>query len=78
MSLFCGAEGDYVGFKGKVSKGSGFAGGAFIGGGIPLAGQLSLSMDFGPMYVSLSETEFSESVSGIDYVMNMGIYWRFK
>ena len=61
-----------------MSKGSGFAGGAFIGGGIPLGKQLSLSMDFGPMYMSISESEFSESVSGIDYIVNMGIYWHFK
>ena len=78
LSFFCGVEGDYIGFKGKVSKGSGFAGGVFIGGEIPIIKQLSLSMDFGPMYMKLSETEFSESVSGMDYIVNMGIYWRFK
>ena len=78
LSLFCGAEGDYIGFKGKVSKGSGFAGGAFIGGDVSLAGQLHLSMDFGPMYISLNDSKFSESVSGIGYIINMGIYWHFK
>ena len=78
LSLFCGAEGDYIGFKGKVSKGSGFAGGAFIGGDISLAGQLSLSMDFGPVYVSLSDSKFSESASGMDYILNTGVYWHFK
>lgn len=78
LSLFCGAEGDYIGFKGKVSKGSGFAGGAFIGGDISLARQLNLSIDFGPMYISLNDSEFSETLSGMDYITSMGIYWHFK
>lgn len=77
ISLFCGAEGDYIGFKGKVSKGSGFASGAFVGGGVLLAKQLSLSMDFGPMYMSLGDSKYSESASGVDYIINMGIYWHF-
>ncbi len=78
LSIFCGAEADYIGFRGKVSKGSGFAGGAFLGGDVYFAGQLSLSIDFGPMYISLSDTKFSESASGIGYIMNMGIYRHFK
>lgn len=78
LSLFCGLEGDYIGFKGETSEGSGFAGGAFIGGDISLSGPLRLSMDFGPMYISLNDNEFSESVSGIGYIINMGIYWHFK
>ena len=77
LNLFCGAEGDYINFKGKVSKGSGFAGGAFIGGSVPLARQLNLSMDFGPMYVNLKDKKFSETGSGIDYIVNMGVYWHF-
>jgi len=78
FSLFCGAEADYIGFKGKVSEGSGFAGGAFVGGDIPFTEHLSLSMDFGPMYMDLSDKEFSESSSGVDYIVNMGIYWLFN
>ncbi len=78
LSLFCGAEADYMRFKGEVSKGSGFAGGAFIGGETELARQLSLSMDFGPMYISLRDDEFSQSSSAIEYVLNMGIYWHFE
>ena len=78
LSLFCGAEADYMRFKGEVSKGSGFAGGAFIGGETELVKQLILSMDFGPMYISLSDDEFSQSSSAIEYVLNMGIYWHFE
>ena len=78
LSLFCGAEGDYIRFKGEVSKGYGFAGGAFLGGEIFFAEKLSLSMDFGPMFMKLNDSEYSESVSGTDYIINMGVYWYFK
>ena len=53
--FFFGIEADYITFKGKESKGSGFAGGAFIGGEIFLTKQIGLLMDFGPMYVNLKE-----------------------
>lgn len=76
--LFYGIEGDYITFKGKVSKSTGFAGGAFIGGEIFLTKQIGLLMDFGPMYIKLADNTFSESASGIEYVLNMGIYWHFK
>lgn len=76
--LFYGIEADYITFKGKESKGLGFAGEAFIGGEIFLTKQIGLAMDFGPMYISLNDNKFSESVSGLEYVLNMGIYWHFK
>jgi len=77
VNLFWGLEADYISFKGNESKGSGFAGGVFAGGEIALAEQLSLSMDFGPMYINLSENDYSQSVSGLEYIVNMGIYWYF-
>jgi len=76
--LFFGIEADYLTFKGKVSKSTGYAGGAFVGGEIFLTKQIGLLMDFGPMYLSLSDKDFSESASNLEYVMNMGIYWHFK
>lgn len=76
--LFFGIEADYLTFKGKVSKSTGYAGGAFVGGEIFLAKQIGLLMDFGPMYISLSDKDFSESASNLEYVMNMGIYWHFN
>lgn len=77
LSLFCGVEGNYIWFKGKVSKGSGFAVGVFIGGEIAISKQLGISMDFGPMYMSISDNTYSESSSGVDYIVNVGIYWHF-
>ena len=76
--LFFGIEADYLTFKGKVSKSTGYAGGAFVGGEIFLTKQIGLLLDFGPMYISLKDDKFSESASNIEYVMNMGIYWHFK
>lgn len=78
LSLFFGAEADYIGFKGKVSKGAGFAGGVFAGGDIYLTRQISLAMDFGPMYIGLRDGSSGLSVGGIDYVLNLGVYWHFK
>ena len=76
--LFYGIEADYITFKGKVSKGTGLAGGAFVGGEIFLTKQIGLLMDFGPVYVNLKENDYSQSDSGMDYMVNMGIYWHFR
>lgn len=76
--LFLGIEADYITFNGKESKGSGFAGGAFVGGEIFLTKQIGLLMDFGPMYINLAENTYSQSDSGVDFVVNMGIYWHFR
>lgn len=76
--LFGGLEADYLTFKGEVSESTGFAGGAFIGAEIFLTKQIGLLMDFGPMYINLKDNSFSESVSSLEYVMNIGIYWHFK
>jgi len=76
--LFLGIEADYITFKGKASKGAGYAGGAFLGGEIFLTKHIGLIMDFGPMYINLKENEYSQSDSGIDYMVNLGIYWHFR
>ncbi len=78
IKLFWGLEADYISFKGDESAGSGFAFGGFTGGEIPLTPNIKLSMDIGPMYISLSENDYSQSVSGLEYFLNMGIYWHFK
>ena len=76
--LFWGLEADYITFKGEVSKGAGFAGGAFVGGEIFLTRQIGMLMDFGPMYINLNDTDFSESASNLEYVLNLGVYWHFR
>jgi|GEM_PF-1403187 len=77
LSLFCGAEADYIGFKGKLSKGAGIAGGGFVGGDVYLTRHISLALDFGPMYIGLRDGSSGMSVGGIDYVLNLGVYWHF-
>lgn len=76
--LFLGIEADYITFKGEVSKGTGFAGGAFVGGEIFLTKQIGLLMDFGPVYINLKENTYSQSERGMDYMVNLGIYWHFR
>ncbi|MBU2574133.1 MAG: CsgG/HfaB family protein [Elusimicrobia bacterium] len=76
--LFFGIEADYITFKGKESKGAGFAGGAFLGGEIFLTKQIGLLADVGPMYINLAETDYSQSASNMEYVLNMAIYWHFR
>jgi len=76
--LFFGIEADYITFKGEESKGAGVAGGAFVGGEIFLTRQIGLLMDVGPVYINLKENKYSQSDSGLDYMVNMGIYWHFR
>ncbi len=78
FALFCVLEGDYIGFKGRVSKGFGLAGGVALGGEVLLTKKLAISLDFGPVYLHLRDSEFSESAGGVEYVINGGIYWYFK
>lgn len=78
LRLFYGIGADYITFKGEESKGSGFAGEAFVGGEVFLTKQIGLAIDFGPMFINLSEKDYSQSESGLEYVVNMGIYWHFK
>lgn len=77
LNLLAGVEGDYVTFTGDVSQGSGFAGEIFVGGEYFVARNLSFLLDMGPAYVSLSDTDTSESVSGLDVVLNMGVNYYF-
>jgi len=75
--LFAGLEGDFVTFKGDVSEGTGFATEVFVGGEYFFAKQLSLLLDFGTALISLADKSTSESVSGIEYVVNFGINYYF-
>lgn len=76
--LYWGVEADFIRFKGEESRGAGFAGGGFLGGEIPIGDRLGLAMDFGPMYINLAESDYSQSASSMEYVLNMAIYWNFK
>ena len=74
---FAGLEADYISFKGDGVKGSGFAGSAFLGGEFFFARSFSAQFDFGPSYIQLKDKKSSLSVSGIEYVMNIGLNYYF-
>lgn len=75
--LFAGLEGDFISFEGDDSKGSGIAGELFVGCEYFFAEKLSLQMDLGPAFVSLKDDDTSESVDGLEYVVNFGINYYF-
>lgn len=75
--LFAGLEGDYVSFKGDVSKGTGLAGELFVGGEYFFTKSFSLQLDLGPALISLTDKDTSESVNGTEYVTNFGINYYF-
>jgi|SRR3989339_73034 len=75
--LFAGLEGDFVSFEGDESKGSGIAGELFVGGEYFFTEKFSFQMDFGPAYISVKDDDTSESVAGLEYVVNFGINYYF-
>ncbi|MDD5686924.1 MAG: hypothetical protein PHE88_03710 [Elusimicrobia bacterium] len=75
---FAGLETNFVTFTGDDSKGTGFAGEVFVGGEYFFAKSFSVQLDLGPAYVSLKDTkDTTESVSGLEYVVNFGINYYF-
>jgi hypothetical protein len=76
--VFYGVEADYLTFTDLKSSGAGFSAGFFAGGEYALARRLRLVMDFGPMLISLRDKEYSQSEAGLEFVVNLGLYWRFK
>ncbi|HAX61226.1 MAG TPA: hypothetical protein DCX95_01505 [Elusimicrobia bacterium] len=76
--LFAGLEGDFVTFKGDESEGNGIAGELFVGSEYFFAKGFSVQLDLGPAYISLKDTkDTSESVDGLEYVVNFGINYYF-
>ncbi len=76
--LFFGIEADSLTYKAADSKGAGIAAGAFVGGEVFLTRHIGLLVDLGPMYLNLEDDKFPEAASGIEYVLNLGLYWHFK
>lgn len=75
---FYGFEGDYITYKSDISKSSGFAGGGFIGSDILITQKIGISADFGVAYIGLSDKNFLESASSVEYIFNVGIYYYFR
>lgn len=77
MLLYFGLEGDYIQYKGEVSRGYGLAGSAFCGFEYFVTSSISLQADFGPAYIYLRDKSDPVSLNAIEYVTNLGItvYW---
>ncbi|MFH1415122.1 MAG: hypothetical protein ABIH89_03440, partial [Elusimicrobiota bacterium] len=74
---FTGLEAGFVSFVGEDSEGTGFTGELFVGGEYFFTKRFSFQMDFGPALLSLRDKDTSESVTGLEYVVNFGIYYYF-
>jgi hypothetical protein len=77
---YIGIEGVYAEFKDGVIKSTGYAAGGFIGGEVYLHRRFSLQFDFGPVYVSLKDTEISiQSIQsgGVGFIVNFGLTYYF-
>lgn len=77
VSPYIAVEGDYLSFKGKYSKGSGFGGGVY--GGVEYFPWRSVSFqtELGAMYVSVKDKDTSISQGGLEFVLNFGINLYF-
>ncbi|MCX5789601.1 MAG: hypothetical protein NTX64_14015 [Elusimicrobia bacterium] len=72
---FAGPEVGYVRFKTLGLKGTGYETSAFVGGQYFLTQRLSIALDIGPTLVGLKSSGYS--VSGIEWVFNSAVYYRF-
>ena len=72
-----GLEADYIGYKGKVSQGSGAAGEVFCGFEYFISPAFSFQSDFGPAYIYLKDRHNPVSVNGIEYVSNFAFTLYF-
>lgn len=72
--LFAGGEGGYVKFDTIDTKGSGSIWSAFGGLEYFALKNISLSIDFAPTLINLGSD--GVSVSGLEWVANMALYWR--
>ena len=76
LSVFVGMGAEYITFSGDSASGSGYDGHVFAGGELFLMGGISLQVDVGYYYVSITE-DSGESVSSTAPGLTMGInlYW---
>ncbi|MCX5786418.1 MAG: hypothetical protein NTX59_12090 [Elusimicrobia bacterium] len=75
---FLGAEGDYISFKGQLSKGNGAAFGAIAGVECFLSKRISVQTDAGPFYIALKDNKSALRQSGLEFVLNFGVNFYFN
>ena len=77
IALFTGAEFDYIRFKGRLTKGSGFAFGPFGGGEFFVFKAVSLQLDMAPMVIALKDQASNKEHTGFDVILNIGLNLYF-
>ncbi len=78
LAPYLALEGDYISFKGSVSKGGGLGGGLYAGAELPLSHRFSLQTDIGAMYVSLKDKDTRISEGGLEFLINAGFNFYFS
>ena len=78
FSPYLCAEGGYGSFKSVVTKGAGFAGGAFGGIEYSLSRSFSLQMDAGGEYISLKDKGASVTQNELEFILNFGVNFYIK
>ena len=78
VKFYTGIEYDLVEFDTEDIKGTGTVFLPFIGGEYFIRNKISLSMDFGPGFIKLTDSEYSDvSVDGWEWIINIGIWIYF-
>lgn len=78
LAPYLALEGDYISFKGSVSKGGGLGAGLYAGAELPLSRSFSLQTDIGAMYVSLKDKGTKISEGGLEFLVNAGFNFYFS
>ncbi len=75
---FIALDGDYISFKGDISKGNGGALGGVGGVEYFLSRRLSVQTDIGPYCIMLKDSKSSLEQNGLEFVLNFGVNYYFK
>lgn len=77
LTGFAGLEAGYINFNTLLMQGSGGEFALFAGGEYAVTENFSVLMDFAPTLIVLNHQTYDVGVSGVEYVVNLGFYYRF-
>jgi len=78
LNGFAGLEVGYIKFNTLDTRGTGYEGALFVGGEYVVTEKIYLLMDFAPTLIALRHDTYRDiKVSGVEYVVNLGFYYRF-
>lgn len=70
---YLAAEGDFITFKGRYSKGNGWGGGLAAGTEYRLSRAFSVQADLGATYISVKDKDTSLVQGGLEFIINLGV-----